>query len=231
MQLAHWRQEYADAASFPSTRALFPSKAVKRFLSAKIQPPGRALDIGSGNGRNAIYAAECGYEVVGLEFVQEAIALAGCNAAVAGVENRVEFRYQNAGDRWPFPDASFDLVVDMMTLHLLNDAERKIYWQELHRVLKPQGYYLLYTLAADSDWGKKLLKDFPGPEPGTYELPQNHQIERPFTRAELSRDTQPWTEVYLEQRYETVEAFDREWSIACYHGLWQKPGAKQGGSL
>jgi SAM-dependent methyltransferase len=81
-----------------------------RFVAAELAGlrPGRALDLACGEGRNAVWLAERGWTVTGVDFSDVAIARARELAATRRVE--ADFRL---GDvlREPIPAASFDLVV------------------------------------------------------------------------------------------------------------------------
>ena len=93
--------------------------------------PGRALDIGMGQGRNALYLAAQGWDVTGVDISQVGIDLARKHAAEAGCKlNTVLARFQDfdvGRSRW-------DLIVGMYMHSLITDhAERII------QALKPNG--------------------------------------------------------------------------------------------
>ena len=151
MQKEIWQKEYKSLKNVPSSRRMRPSKVavwlIKEFVSKKKIIPGKALDIGSGKGRNAIYLAKNGYEVVGIEIVEEAIKFAKKEAKKKKVEGKVKFIKQNVGKKLVLKDKSFDLILDIWTMHLLNSKEREIYikemvffcsllWQPIVKVLK-----------------------------------------------------------------------------------------------
>jgi 2-polyprenyl-3-methyl-5-hydroxy-6-metoxy-1,4-benzoquinol methylase len=48
-------------------------------------PPGRALDVGISQGRNAIFLAQHGWKVTGFDPAEKAVALAQKRAVLAGV--------------------------------------------------------------------------------------------------------------------------------------------------
>lgn len=54
-------------------------------------PPGRALDLGCGYGRTAIYLAQHGWQVDAIDFVPQAIAEAEKRAMAAGVAPKFSF--------------------------------------------------------------------------------------------------------------------------------------------
>jgi 2-polyprenyl-3-methyl-5-hydroxy-6-metoxy-1,4-benzoquinol methylase len=81
-----------------------------RFLVAEVGqlPPGRALDVACGAGRNAVWLAERGWAVTGVDFAEVALANARALAGERGVE--VEWEQADLRD-WQPAEAAFDLVV------------------------------------------------------------------------------------------------------------------------
>lgn len=70
-------------------------------------PPGRVLDVGCGEGADAVWLAREGWEVVALDISQVALDRAAAHAAEAGVE--VEWVHAGLVEA-DLPDWSFDLV-------------------------------------------------------------------------------------------------------------------------
>jgi SAM-dependent methyltransferase len=105
-------------------------------------PAGRALDLGCGTGTNAIYLAERGWDVVGVDFVGKAIAAARRKAAAAGV--KIDFR-QGDVTRLESLEPPFDLAVDIGCFHGMQEDRRTAYATGLRRLLRPGGTYLLYA--------------------------------------------------------------------------------------
>jgi methylase of polypeptide subunit release factors len=79
------------------------------LLRAGAAPGGRALDLGTGSGVGAIFAARLGYHVVGVDINPEAVRCARLNVLLNNLETLVEIR---AGDLFgPVADERFDLVL------------------------------------------------------------------------------------------------------------------------
>ena len=108
-----------------------PAKLLVDHASAL--PPGRALDLACGAGRNAIWLADRGWEVVALDGAHEAIRLIH--------DERVDARVFDLerGEPLPFDDESFDLVAILFYLHRPLFAEAK-------RVLRPGGVLVTAVL-------------------------------------------------------------------------------------
>ncbi len=86
--------------------------------------PGRAIDLGCGVGREAIYLAEKGFEVTGVDISPTAIAMAKHAAENRGVD--VRFLVDDL-TVLATVDGTFDLMVDYGTLNDLNQAQRDAY--------------------------------------------------------------------------------------------------------
>ena len=81
-----------------------------RLFAAEVAAlePGRALDLACGEGRNAVWLAEQGWDVTGVDFAEVALGKAAELARARGVE--VEWVVADVLEHEPAP-AAFDLVV------------------------------------------------------------------------------------------------------------------------
>ncbi|HSP51808.1 MAG TPA: class I SAM-dependent methyltransferase [Cryobacterium sp.] len=84
--------------------------------------PGRALDLATGDGRNAIWLAGHGWTVTAVDFSAEAIGQAGAHAAEAGVS--VDWQVGDA-TTWDPAGETYDLVT-VMYLHLPEPVLRAV---------------------------------------------------------------------------------------------------------
>ncbi len=112
--------------------------------------PGRALDIGSGYGRSAIYLAQRGWTVDGVEFVPRAVAEAQVRASTAGVADRVTFYVADVSNL-DFLTGLYDLALDIGCMHSLSAPELEAYRDGLLRLLPPNARYVLFAHLADAD--------------------------------------------------------------------------------
>jgi SAM-dependent methyltransferase len=66
--------------------------------------PGRALDVGMGQGRNAVALARKGWDVTGIDISDEGLAVSRANAALAGVTvtavHASDVEFDHGRDRW-----------------------------------------------------------------------------------------------------------------------------------
>jgi SAM-dependent methyltransferase len=98
-----WDARYRESDRVWSGR---PNAALVREVSGLA--PGRALDLGCGEGADVIWLAGRGWRVVGTDVSRVALARAAEHAAAAGVDDRTEFRHHDLSVT--FPDGSYDLV-------------------------------------------------------------------------------------------------------------------------
>lgn len=109
----------------------------------------RIVDMGCGNGRNAIYLAGLGLEVTGVDLSQDLLELAEENAGSNAVDHLCEFVRGDLTDL-PFAEGEFQGGIYIASLHhLATHGERLLSLNELHRVLAPGARALI------SVWGRE----------------------------------------------------------------------------
>lgn len=103
--------------------------------------PGRALDLGSGFGRAAVYLARHGWVVDGIDFIDLAVAEATRRTADLGLP--IHF-YQADITNLHFLAGPYDWAIDVGCAHSLTIEQWLLHHAELKRLLRPGGHYLLY---------------------------------------------------------------------------------------
>ena len=149
MNREHWDERYG-------TEELIWKAEPNRFLVEELDalPPGRALDLACGEGRNAVWLASKGWRVTGADFSRAGLAKAQRLATDRGVE--VTWVEADVVE-WRPPTASFDLVV-VMYLHLLAEQRRQAL-AHAAAALAPGG--VLLVVGHDTS---NLLKGTGGPQ-------------------------------------------------------------------
>ncbi|MEW5847966.1 MAG: methyltransferase domain-containing protein [Myxococcota bacterium] len=107
-----------------------------------LQPGEAVLDVGAGTGTLAILLKQRvpSARVVGLDIDPAILEIAGEKARNAGVD--VEWKEAPAQDL-PFRAQSFDRVVSSLAFHHLRSADKHAAMEEVARVLRPGGMFLL----------------------------------------------------------------------------------------
>ncbi|MBO0716996.1 MAG: class I SAM-dependent methyltransferase [Rhizobiales bacterium] len=100
---------------------------------------GQALAVADGEGRNGVWLAEQGLEVVSLDFSPAAQNKARALAAERGV--KVSF-VQTDVHAWDYPQAVFDVVVEIFA-QFSSPSQRAIKWHGMRRTLKPGGLLIV----------------------------------------------------------------------------------------
>lgn len=129
---------------------------------------GRVLDGGAGSGRSALMVllAKPQARVVALDIFDNRYGIGDntpdrlmANARAAGVEDRLEARTGDMRDM-PFTDGEFDAAVSAYAIdHLRRDGITRAL-DEMHRVVRPDGDFLLFVMSADA-WIEVAFPLFP----------------------------------------------------------------------
>lgn len=107
-------------------------------------PHGRAIDLGCGEGSNAIYLSKLGFEVTGVDFSPTALKRARANAQAAGTE--VTFLEDDLTNLQRI-NGQFDLLVDFGALNDLNEVDRDLYIQNVLPLTHSGSSYILMCFA------------------------------------------------------------------------------------
>ncbi|WP_109806597.1 SAM-dependent methyltransferase [Sphingosinithalassobacter portus] len=132
---AYWNARY------DSDEYLF-GEAPNRFLranEARFRPGMRVLAIADGEGRNSVWLAELGCDVVATEISPAAIDKARVLAQVHGV--RIDFRQVDLLD-WDWPEGEFDAVVGIF-FQVFDPEQRARIFAAMERALRPGGLLLI----------------------------------------------------------------------------------------
>ena len=109
--------------------------------------PGRAVDLGCGAGANAVFLAQAGFDVVGIDFSPVALGKARRASLAAGVSERVRLvRADLTAHRLPDVEGPFDLLVDYGTLDDLAPTDRRAMASTIIRLAHPGSIFVLYEL-------------------------------------------------------------------------------------
>ena len=110
------------------------------FVKAAGEVTGSVLDAGCGTGDNALYFAEQGHKVTGIDFLPVPIERARQKAADRGV--KATFLVLDALHLDSLPE-QFDTVIDCGLFHVFSDDDRRRYVAGLTSTTRPGGKILL----------------------------------------------------------------------------------------
>lgn len=188
-----WNKEYKDPALFSlSEEASADLMKFTRWLQKEygkdvLRPEVFVLDAGTGNGRNLLWLNnEFRIRGLGFDISDEGIARAKVGAAKQQWGSKLEFKVQSISDPVPLADESVDIVLDMMSSHFLKNEERKKFFDEIARVLKPQGVLFFKSFYAERDsHTKELLEKHAADEENAYIHPKLKVYEYVWTKEAL----------------------------------------------
>ncbi len=153
-----WEQRYSSSERAWSGRvnARLPEVAAEL-------PPGRALDLGCGEGADALWLAEQGWQVVAVDVSATALQRGSDAASERNLMDRIDFQRHDLNET--FPDGMFDLV-SAQYLHSPARLDRDTALRRAAEHVAPGGVLLIVDHAAAPPWAqdhsKQHLHRFPG---------------------------------------------------------------------
>lgn len=111
--------------------------------------PGRALDLGCGEGADAVWLARRGWTVTATDISRVALGRAVGHAAEAGVADRIDWQWHDLGAS--FLDGEYDLV-SAQFLHSMGDLPREEILRRAAAAVAPGGVLLIVGHAGFPTW-------------------------------------------------------------------------------
>ena len=152
--------------------------------------PGTALDLGCGEGGDAIWLAQRGWRVTAVDVSITALERASASAATAGVEDLIDFQQHDLA--YTFPVGSFDLVSAQYMQSPIEFPRTRVL-QAAASTVAPGGLLLVVTHASAPSWSwADPDTRFPTPEEALAALDLNtKQWHREFVGAPEREATGP----------------------------------------
>jgi SAM-dependent methyltransferase len=147
MELGYWyaRMPYENGP---------PEHLMELMESGRISPC-RAIDLGCGTGGNAVFLAQHGFEMTGVDFAPSAIAKARRRAEAAGV--RVAFIVDDLTNLEKVK-GTFDFLTDFGALDTFGSKCRDLYVRTVLPLTHPGSRYLLSCWEWSWSWWERLLQ-------------------------------------------------------------------------
>jgi len=154
---------------------------VELVTSGRLDPStgSRAVDLGCGSGANAIFLAEHGFDVTGVDFSGVALAKAAAKSAATSAAPRW-VQADLTGPGIPGVSGPYDLLVDYGTLDDLKGRRRAAMAANLIELARLGASFLLWCFYDEIRWWRRREGPFPGLKPGeeTALFGQAFDIER-----------------------------------------------------
>ncbi|GAA0237860.1 methyltransferase domain-containing protein [Haladaptatus pallidirubidus] len=136
-----------------------PQSAVRSVFESR-SFEGSVLDIGCGTGENALFLADRGFSVLGIDASPRAIEKARAKARTLDVTGEVCFQIQDALSLDDL-DERFSVVLDCGLFHIFDDKNRRKYIASLDAVTAPDGHtiVLCFSDREPGDWGPRRISE------------------------------------------------------------------------
>ena len=164
-------------------------KAPNEFLKSHahlLKRGQKALAIADGEGRNGVFLAERGLDVLSLDFSPKALAKAQALAKERGVKLRTELADLAT---WAWPTAAFDVIVGIFFQFATPEFRQQLF-SNIKQALKPGGLLLIQGYR---------------PEQLKYKTGGPSEIERLYTRALLQAAFSDFTSVEIKEHDSVVD--------------------------
>jgi len=172
--------------------------------SGRIKPC-RAIDLGCGTGANAIYLAQHGFDVTGVDYADAAIEKAQSRAREAGVQ--VNFIVDDLTNLRHIP-GKFAFLLDYGVLDDLRPRQREPYLRNLLPLTHSGSHYLLWGFEYPMRWWEKFLPFYDVPfYPGEIEqrFGPDFKIERIAGKIDYSKWPPGYAVYLMTRKGETAE--------------------------
>jgi cyclopropane fatty-acyl-phospholipid synthase-like methyltransferase len=133
-----------------------PDEHLVKYIEKEMIKPQSVLEIGCGNGRNAIYLAQNGCTVTAVDLSQQAIDWAKEQADVQNIS--IQFICENIFNL-NLGSQKFDYIYDSGCFHHLSPHRRLSYIQFINKYLKNNGYFSISAFKENGKYGGSSLPD------------------------------------------------------------------------
>lgn len=135
-----WDKFYSDRSKPCPFFVRHPDESLAQYVYDGLIQPGRAIDMGCGNGRNSIFLARHGFSVEAVDYSKAAIEWARELAEEAGVS--ISLKQASVFDL-DLQAATYDLVYDSGCFHHIPPHRRTQYVELIIGALRPGGWLCL----------------------------------------------------------------------------------------
>jgi ubiquinone/menaquinone biosynthesis C-methylase UbiE len=129
-------------------------------LIEHIEEGDRVLDIGSGTGAMALRAAKRGANVKAIDINPEMLEVARAKAEAAHLSRNIEFIEMSVAELGSEADRAYDVVMNGLCLSELTQEELDFTVNEVSRILKPEGLFLVVDEVQPHSLLRKLFQGF-----------------------------------------------------------------------
>ena len=133
MTREYWNKKFEKKDHYGPAHTSFAEEC-SAFIKKQHFQGKKLLDLGCGQGQDALFFAENGYNITALDYSEQA--LASFN------HSKIKKVIGDMRDLSVFPDNSFDIVYSSFSMHFFRIGELQKIFKEIHRILKPSGFLM-----------------------------------------------------------------------------------------
>ena len=223
-----WNQEHAEPFALKqmdSDQASSNLHAFYEFLKEQNLEKIRGVEMGCGKGRGVIWLAqqEKVEHMSGFDFSEVAISEAKERATKGGVSDKTDFVVADATEPWPYGDDSFNVAIDWTATTDIESTEgRNKAILEMFRVVKPEGYIMVYVMSSDDEYHKEMIEKSPAQEKDAFIHPETGKFEKIFSEEELGDLYHDFTLVEKRRINKVASFFGKEYKCYLHWRIYQK---------
>lgn len=228
-QQDRWDKEHKKPNVLPQMDSASPSSGVLKFCDwlkdTGVDPKkSRGMEICCGKGRNVIWFAQQGANMIGIDFSPAAIEVAQKRANKAGVKDKTRFLVQDATLPYPIDPSSLDFAFDCFGSTDIESVEgRKEALKNVVQVLKPGGYLMVYLLSSEDEFQKEMASKSPGPDKGSFIHAVNGKYEKAFSEDEVREFYKDLKLCEFDRISKTDSFFGKKYDANHIWAVFQKP--------
>jgi len=155
-QQAHWDRIYSEELDFFGEEPSYPARKAAEVF--RTEGKSKILELGAGQGRDALFFARSGFQVTALDYSENAVEAISQKAEKLRLSRSVTAVCHDIRTPLPFENVSFDACFcHMLYCMALCTSELESLFLEVGRVLKPKGLNI-YTVrhTGDAHYGKGI---------------------------------------------------------------------------
>lgn len=212
-QKERWNKEHEKPLALTQMDSKKLSSGVQPFLEFLLKQHCNNLvgiEMGCGKGRNVIGLARQNMikKMYGFDFSEVAIKEAEKRSREENIASKVQFNVMDAVQPWEYADNFFDVGIDCFaSTDIENFDGRQFAVNEMQRVLKPGGYFLVYVMSTDDEFHKEMIEKSPAEEKHAFYNIVNQKFEKVFSEDELDSMYKKFTLVASRRIEKTTEFF------------------------
>jgi len=227
-QKERWNKEHQTPLALKQIDARKGSSGLAPFLEFLRQKDLNdltGLEMCCGKGRNVIWLARKKeiQKMYGFDFSSVAIEEAKKRASEENVANKTHFDLMDASEPWKYDSNIFDFSIDCFASTDIEDSKlRQFAADEMYRVIKPSGYFLVYVMSTDDEYHKIMIEKSPAGEQGAFIQPDAGKFEKVFSEEELDSMYRKYKLIEARRIEKMAEFFGKSYYNKHHWRLYQK---------